>query len=1418
MPHAFGGGYPTADVEAGQVALYTGEFQTTATDVSVPGYGSDISISRSHLSYTGTGDVKAWPVDPVTGVFGPGFVANLEGDSAVGLAGLDVIDQRMSDGSIALVDAEGEPLVFVNPTGKTGTPVPAVLQPGTEDTALSGVSAELTGTAAAPTLVVREDDGTATTFAPVAGGSSKNLQWRPSAIAEPGEAGQTRFGHDPATGLVTRIVAPAPDGLDQDACVPSGALLAGCRAIDLAYITVTDPDGKQAKRLSKVSAVLYNGATKQMETRPVTTYTYDTLSRLSTVTDVRSNLSTTYTWDGTSTRIASITPSGLAPYKVTYAANPDTSIPTMVVRNVKRGGQTSGAADVQIASIVYDVPVSGAGLPDLSDQGISSWVKDEADTPEYAAQKPVAGYAVFDSDHPVQVLVGRDLPAADLQYASVQYVNAEAYTINTAAYGAGDWQITATRYDTKGNVVRELDAGAIQTAKTDPALGEGQINDLSTQTFYNTEQKNADGVVILPAGSIVTDTYGPARTVMLADGVTELRARPHMQTLYDEGAPNSGINPATGAPYSLATTVVTSAVGTNAEGTQVVEEIARTTNGYNPIDQKPATDPTSGWVLGVPTSVTNAAGHTVKQRFDARGKVIETRQPSSNGADAGTTRTIYYTATANTEDASCGATDQAKAWAGEVCRVLPAGQPAGTPMPSTKVTGYDFWLAPTTTVETSGSATRTSEVRYDLAGRAIWTKTSTGGVTGSVATDPIFTQYNPVTGLVDAVGVSNPLNTGIGTVKETFTYDSWGKQTAYTNQAGEKSTTTYDTAARVVSVTDPKGTTAFTYNGTDANGKPERRGVVTGQQVTRTGTEQLTYAAAYDADGAMTTEKLPGGITTTHFTDEAGEEIGLVYSGQITDRDSGAVTAGPWIAWSQTNDVLGRVRTDTTTFASAIATTAGLEDPGTEEPIDAAGGNPVAFDHRHTYDKAGHLAKVEDLTGTPLPDSTVSPYTTREYTFTPNGARKTLIETVRADGTPTGATIAGTNQSLTYDAADRLTGGYVYDPLGRQTTIPAAHAPNPDGGAITLGYFDNDLPQKVTQAGTTTTFTLDVAKRRLAQTSVTGGDTTTVTRHYTDSSDNPSWIETKLPDGSVETLRYTGSISGDLGATIATDGGVSLMLPNIHGDITTTIPIPAGTPAEAPATGITGWSSYTEYGTPIDPAQTTTVATSAGYGWLGAKERSTTPETANLTLMGVRFYNRAIGAFTSIDPEPGGNATAYNYPTDPINSSDIDGRKGWLKKAGKWAWKNRSAIAGAAAFGLCVTAAASICLAAAAISAGISIHRNYGRYKRGELSRNQFAVESLIDVASVAIPSLRVPRTHRAFKFARIKFKKSTFSGRRAGARPTGIKSKIRLYGSRYQRSYKERGRARNASYLALGAAAAGRSVSGIDVSRRFAR
>jgi hypothetical protein len=45
--------------------------------------------------------------------------------------------------------------------------------------------------------------------------------------------------------------------------------------------------------------------------------------------------------------------------------------------------------------------------------------------------------------------------------------------------------------------------------------------------------------------------------------------------------------------------------------------------------------------------------------------------------------------------------------------------------------------------------------------------------------------------------------------------------------------------------------------------------------------------------------------------------------------------------------------------------------------------------------------------------------------------------------------------------------------------------------------------------------------------------------------------------------------------------------------------------------------------------------------------------------MGSRLYNVNTGRFLQIDPEYGGNANAYIYPDDPINSFDPTGNESW---------------------------------------------------------------------------------------------------------------------------------------------------------------
>ena len=1271
VPHAFGNGYPVTQAGPGQAALFTGEFNTSATDVSVPGYASDLAISRSHSTFAGDGTIAGWPSDPVSGAFGPGWTAAFEGPEA-GAAGYTVADNTLLDGTIAFIDDEGEPLVFQNPDGKRAYKQASYV-PVTVETVEAGARMSIEGSGAGMSLRLVEEDGTVTTWQPIAFTASKPTEWKPVSVAEPGQHGTTTYGHD-AAGRVTRIVAAVPAGMQGSDCPTAGALARGCRAMDIEYATTTTATASQPGdvkgQVRQITAQLWDPATEQMTATPVATYAYDHKGRLVSVTDPRTDLTTRYTWQGdTSTLLSSVAEPGLAPHKLHY------SLLGKKLVKVDRGNPAGEGADVTVARFVYGVPTSGAGLPDVSADGVAAW---------HQAKTPAEGYAVFGQDYtgPTE---GDDV---DWSYADLQYTDELGYTVNTASFGAGAWQITATDYDSRGNTVRELDAGAIASVLADDEpLAKPQVDAMSTQTFYNADIVDAAGKVVTEAGTLVTDVVEPSRNAALADG-TVIPVRPHTHTTYDEGAPNQvdgvGINPATEQPYRLATSITTgvidAAVAINGEEPLTPLEISSvTTNVYDKVDAGDAAEG-SGWDFGTPTRVTTG-GITRTTRIDTEGRTIETRQPLSDGNDAGTTRTHYYTAAAHHSDPACGHRPE---WAGLTCHAFPAAPPSAgaagaQTMPATRTTAYGKWLGVTETVETSASATRTTATTHDDAGREIAT-TTTSTIGGSASRPGTFTRYDPASGLVAYTGELDHQGSDADPNKRiSSTYDAWGRLVSHTNDLGDLTTTVYDAAGRVQSVSDPKGTVTYTYDGTDAEGNRERRGKVTGLAVTRdSDSSDLSFGAAYDADGNMTIQTMPGQIVQKTLYDEAGEPVSLEYHGPVTEVVTetdpetleqtyvpGETSIQPWLAWSTVNDGQGRVRAEMTGVGAAFdGVTTWDPATGAERVL----GSAAAYSRLFSYDEADRLASVVATTADPnVEPGAVTPCSQRTYGFDANGRRTIETSNTFASGVCGEGAAASTTIEHGYDTADRPTSGadgqgqYAYDDFGRQVSLPAADAPDPILGDITLGYYDDDLPRTISQGDTTTTYQLDVADRRsISDVSTTGGGQVTTRRHYTDDSDNPAWIDV-MTGGVTTTTRFVESIGGDLGLQITVGGATKLSLANMHGDTVTTIDI--GADAATAAAGIDAWADYLEYGTPRDRQAAQTVGGPGGYGWLGAKQRSTPAEAAGLTLMGVRLYNPVTGLFTSPDPIPGGNDTTYAYPADPINKYDLTGKAFWIPLA-----------------------------------------------------------------------------------------------------------------------------------------------------------
>ncbi|MEV3952575.1 sugar-binding protein, partial [Streptomyces halstedii] len=401
-----------------------------------------------------------------------------------------------------------------------------------------------------------------------------------------------------------------------------------------------------------------------------------------------------------------------------------------------------------------------------------------------------------------------------------------------------------------------------------------------------------------------------------------------------------------------------------------------------------------------------------------------------------------------------------------------------TALPTT-TTEYDWWGKTAKVTDTANGITRTTTTTYDSAGRP--TKVAVTGGTGQ-AVPEATTEYDPATG--QAVKTVSP--TG-GTI--TRAYDRLGRQISYTDADGGKTTTEYDLLDRPVKVTDTSpSTVTYTYDHT-----AEPRGLVTKTTDSIAG----SFSATYDADGSVSSEKLPGGYTLKQTEDTTGSAADRTYT-----RDSDGA-----IVYSDTV---------TESIHSQVTNHAGWSD------------------QTYRYDNVGRLTTVQDTSETVC--------TSRAYAFDTRTNRKALTTTTAAPGLDC-ATAGGTTTNHTYDSADRIVDtGYTYDAFGRTTALPGS----------TIGYYANDLAYQQTSGGKRQTWQLDAGLRFRSWNVETGSGTTwTQTQsklnHYDSDGDNPRWITEDTATGAL--TRNVDSASGDLAATTSKTGDTVLQLTTIHGDV-----------------------------------------------------------------------------------------------------------------------------------------------------------------------------------------------------------------------------------------------------------------------------
>ncbi|MFM7030168.1 MAG: RHS repeat-associated core domain-containing protein, partial [Micrococcales bacterium] len=1196
VPHAYGGNYPTIDAGPASVALLTGEATINQTDVSVQTGLGGLSVSRSFQSYLATQN----QISGINQVFGPGWLASFD---SPGFAAAEIIDTTNRDGHLNLTSSDGTTLNFTTPNGLVSQdPAGTYVLTGSETV----TNASLTVSNTTPKLLtLTEQDGTVTVW------KQANSVWVPQTVTEPGTSHTTSYTINPA-GQVARILAPVAGGIS---CT---TMVAGCSALNISYSSstaiATNGLWNIAGQVSGISYQSWDPTLNAINTVGQEAYYYNADKTLADAINTVTNRDIKYTYSPITaqdrqTRILSYTPTGLAGYFFNYSSDASHQL-----LSVTRTPATGSGTPVTLASFVYDVSVATppAGFPNLATATSSPWLQ---------ASNPTYSVAVFGADHTPTGSTAASLTANDAHYAHLYYVDAKGNTVNTANPGkTTPWMFTATDFNENNQPIRSFTPQAIQALQSFTAnnqtMSQAFIDSYATITKYN-DTYTVSGVTV-NAGSHITDQWQPISTL----GAT---TRIHTSYSYDLNAPNGGVytvNPDN--PVKLAYQLVTGVsvgetnalTGSSKSGYQIpadTKTITQTVYGYDPVSGT-----VSGWSLGKPTTVTTGlTGETITHKtvYDADGNTVETIAPQSTAGtgDYGDIRNIYYTAGTNPQNTACGMHPE---WVGYLCWTGSLNAVTDGVAPATINTSYDFYGKLTLQTETSGTVTRTTTNSYDALSQLTSATTTVTGIT----TPTITRSYT-----YDPAGAVKTISGPAGSI--TYAYDAWGRQTSYLNQLGDTATTTYvpygQTGAGLVQTfTDPAATISYSYGGTDLTGATEYRNLATQETITGV----ASYQASYDDNGQTSQVNAPNQVTET---------FGYNYRGQTINQNyASTFSGGQWNAgWSRQYNTAGQVIYESAPNASSNT-------------------QPNWFNRAYSYDSNGRLTQSQDWL--------LGGCQTRQYGYDANGDR--VSKTIAQDATGNCATTNPVTTTHSFDLASRITntgtGAYVYDQLGRETSIPATDTPN--GSAATLTYNADDSIQAITSNGSTTTYSQDPAGRislETAITTATGAVTSQLVKHYTDNSQAPSWT---TPVGATDLSKATKYLPGLGSFTITSDNttGNTLQVNDIHGDTVSSITLNTANQAVS----LNALTVYDEFGNQeaVIPSQnqtaTQTSTNTIKYGWAGQAEKATT--LSGLILMGARVYNSLMGRFTSRDPVPGGNENAYSYPNDPINSNDWTGSWG----------------------------------------------------------------------------------------------------------------------------------------------------------------
>ncbi|WP_329255026.1 DNRLRE domain-containing protein [Streptomyces canus] len=1060
----------------GSVNLLTGDF--TLSEVEASYFG--LSVTRTATSRT----PSAGDQEGQVAIFGNEWASGTVAESA----GSDYsYVSRVSDTAVDVVGSQGDAIHFTANAAKTAW----IAEPGAEKITLQGSTSG--------SFTLTDAEGTVTDFAKL---DDAATTWQVSSARLDGRSNSTTTVLSETVSTDGKVKARPKRVVAPTSAVASGTCAQtpstrGCRVLEFVYATSTTATagtyGDFTGRVKEIQVwSTAPGATTATSTS-VQKYMYDTTGRLRRTwnSQISPQLVTEYAYDSAG-RVTELTPPGQLPWTFTYgqAGSSTAAGPGMLLSVSRPGLQPGTAATVQgeaVTSLVYDVPLTGASAPyAMGSSEVKTWGQLDA---------PTDATAIFPADSVPASHTGSSLGAGSYARATIQYMDASGRQINAALPGG---HISASDTDRFGNTIRELtpanralalgQSGAAQKVLTDLGIADlpsaERADLLSTRSIYNaTGTRELEALGPLSRIDLTQDLTSGGTTLVSAG--TSVVARARSVNTYDSGRPTDG------------TATVKDQITGTTSGAQlrvlpaVHAETRETRTVYD-------------WARGLATQTVQDPGGlaiTTVTQYDEQGRVTKEIRPDSTATSATTRVTDYWSASGT---GTCAGRPE---WADLPCRTSPGGaitgggsNPSALPVTTTE---YDRWGNPTNVSETAGGVTRTTTTSYDDAGRPI-SVAMTGGV--GEALSKTTTDYDPATG----EAIKNTSATS-GTITKVF--DALGRQLSYTDADGGVTQVRHDLLNRVTQVSDSvPSTVTYTYDHA-----VEPRGLATKTTDSVAG----AFETAYDADGAVISERLPGGYTLAQEIDTTGSPLARTYT---------------------------RASDSTVVLADSV-------DRSIHSQVTAHSG----WSHQqYRYDAVGRLAGVDDTADTVC--------TRRTYTFGARSTRTAVTTAISEPGVDCPSS-AGTTTSHTYDSADRLAGtGYVYDAFGRTTTAP---------GHGSLSYHANDLVYRQTVDGKRQTWQRDPELRVRSWTTESGSGTTwtqTASRinHYDSDSDNPRWVVEDTGTGAV--TRNIVSASGNLTATSTKTGGVVLQLANMHGDIALQLPLDGAT---APTV-----LDYDEYGNP----------------------------------------------------------------------------------------------------------------------------------------------------------------------------------------------------------------------------------------------